>query len=113
MWEKSARRPYLRVRRVFPRVRTFPTFPHIPIAPKLHLPDAQLRACSAVAGKLLEAATTSTGHSAKAWALGVAVAAVASRTNFSRAVGMAPAHEPRRGRTRPLSDESLPFERAE
>ena len=56
MWDEFERHLYLRVRGVFPRVRNRPTSHHIPIAPKLHLPDAQLRASSGELGKCAEAA---------------------------------------------------------
>ena len=51
MWDEFERHLYLRVRGVFPRVRNRPTSYHIPIALKLHLPDAQLRASSGELGK--------------------------------------------------------------
>ena len=91
-------------------MHTYPLHPSS-TCPTRSFARAALHPASCSRPRQRQLGTAARRHSAKAWALGVAVAAVASRTYFSRAVGMAPAHEPRRGRTRPLSDESLPFER--
>ena len=99
--------------RAFELCTHIPTYPLHPSStcPTRSFARAALHPASCPRPRQRQVGTAARRHSAKAWALGVAVAAVASRTYFSRAVGMAPAHEPRRGRTRPLSDESLPFER--
>ena len=99
--------------RAFELCTHIPTYPLHPSStcPTRSFARAALHPASCSRPRQRQLGTAARRHSAKAWALGVAVAAVASRTYFSRAVGMAPAHEPRRGRTRPLSDESLPFER--